>query len=116
MAVEANVFPLIGSAPCIPVPPKTLKLPLQLSSMAGKTYRDSHGYLRFRDSGRLVHRWAAEKKLGRKLSSGEVVHHSNRIKTDNRRRNLIVFSSQKEHRAQHIKQSWERPRYGRSRR
>jgi len=83
--------------------------------MSKKTYRDSRGYLRFKDSGRLVHRWAAERKLGRRLLPGEVVHHNNRIKSDNRRGNLVVFKSQKEHLARHIKQSWERPRYGRRR-
>ncbi|MFX1367262.1 MAG: HNH endonuclease [Promethearchaeota archaeon] len=83
--------------------------------MTKKTYRDSRGYLRFRDSGRLVHRWAAEKKMRRKLHPGEVVHHSNQIKTDNRRSNLIVLNSRKEHLARHIKQSWENPRYGRRR-
>ena len=73
--------------------------------MGRKTYRDSNGYLRFVDSGNLVHRWAAAKKLGRRLRSGEVVHHSNRIKMDNRMKNLRVFSSQKEHRAHHIQKA-----------
>ncbi|MFX0046433.1 MAG: HNH endonuclease [Candidatus Hermodarchaeota archaeon] len=75
--------------------------------MVRKTYRDARGYLRFKDSGRLVHRWAAEKSLGRKLLPGEVVHHKNSFKTDNRRSNLLVFRSSSEHRIHHMKKAWE---------
>ncbi len=32
-----------------------------------KTYLDKRGYKRFKDSNTSVHRWVAEKKLGRKL-------------------------------------------------
>ena len=35
--------------------------------------------------------------LGRKLQPGEVVHHKNCDKTDNRRKNLWVFESQEKH-------------------
>lgn len=82
--------------------------------MGRKTYRDTHGYLRFIDSGRLVHRWATEKKLKRKLRTNEVVHHNNRIKTDNRAGNLKVFDSNLQHRAHHAKKAWERVRRPRS--
>ncbi|MGY5865858.1 MAG: HNH endonuclease [Candidatus Thorarchaeota archaeon] len=78
--------------------------------MSKKTYRDVQGYLRFIDSGKLVHRWKAEKKLGRKLRPGEVVHHQNKIKVDNRYGNLSVFRSRKAHRAHHIKKAWTRTR------
>ncbi|MFW9976374.1 MAG: HNH endonuclease [Candidatus Thorarchaeota archaeon] len=78
--------------------------------MARKTYRDAQGYLRFIDSGKLVHRWTAERKLGRKLQPGEVVHHQNAIKTDNRYGNLRVFNSRKAHHAYHIKSAWTRSR------
>ena len=47
--------------------------------MARKTYRDAQGYLRFINSGKLVHRWKSEKQLGRRLAPGEVVHHQNKI-------------------------------------
>ena len=78
--------------------------------MVRKTFRDAQGYLRFIDSRKLVHRWKAEKKLGRRLQSGEVVHHQNKIKTDNRYGNLQVFNSRKAHQAHHIKKAWERTR------
>ena len=62
-----------------------------------RTYTDSNGYSRFKDSGKTVHRSVAELKLGRKLKSGEVVHHKNRNKQDNSYKNLAVLPSQKRH-------------------
>ncbi|MBM3328144.1 MAG: HNH endonuclease [Calditrichaeota bacterium] len=62
-----------------------------------KTYINSRGYRRFKDSGKPVHRWVAEKKLGRRLRKGEVVHHKDRNKSNNSPWNLWVFRSQKEH-------------------
>ncbi len=66
-----------------------------------QTYIDERGYRRFSDSGKLVHRWVAEKQLGRKLETEEVVHHNNRNKSDNRAQNLTVFANQDEHQAEH---------------
>ncbi|MHA1390489.1 MAG: HNH endonuclease [Candidatus Thorarchaeota archaeon] len=60
-----------------------------------KTFTDKKGYRRFGNSGKLVHRWVAGAK------PGQVVHHKNRRKSDNRPSNLRVFSSQKEHHATH---------------
>ena len=61
------------------------------------------GYKHFANSGIPVHRYVAERKLGRPLKDGEVVHHINRDKTDNRRSNLWVFKSQKQHHTTHKK-------------
>ena len=61
------------------------------------------GYKHFANSGIAVHRYVAEKMLRRKLKAGEVVHHKNRDKTDNRRKNLWVFKTQKQHHATHKK-------------
>ena len=47
-------------------------------------------------NGRHEHRVVMENKLGRKLIKGEVVHHINGIKSDNRIENLIVIT-QSEH-------------------
>ena len=67
------------------------------------TYTDENGYKRFSDSDKSVHRHVAERKLGRPLRSGEVVHHINRDKQDNRRDNLWVFPDQDKHEKAHRK-------------
>lgn len=69
---------------------------------SSRYYLDENGYLRFRDSGKLVHRWVAEKKLGRKLKAKEVVHHINGVKTDNSPENLQVFPNQEMHEQAHF--------------
>lgn len=50
----------------------------------------SHGYVR-------EHRVVAEMILGRLLLPGEVVHHKNRVRDDNRPENLEVFSNNGDH-------------------
>ena len=69
----------------------------------GNTYIDKKGSKLYRDSNILVHRYVAKRKLGRNLRPGEVVHHKNRNKRDNRRKNLLVFKAQQDHYKSHKK-------------
>jgi len=62
-----------------------------------KTYVTKKGYSRFKDSGTYVHRWAEEKKLGRKLKPGEVVHHIDGNPLNNSPNNLKVYKNQSQH-------------------
>jgi endogenous inhibitor of DNA gyrase (YacG/DUF329 family) len=61
----------------------------QYGSGQGKTYKKIHG--------RHEHRTAAEKKIGRKLKRGEVVHHLDSDRQNNEPDNLIVFNNQADH-------------------
>ena len=63
-------------------------------SLPSKYYIDEFGYYRFSNSGKLVHRYIASKKLGRRLKGSEVVHHKDRNKLNNSPENLYVCSRQ----------------------
>ena len=62
-----------------------------------KTYVTKKGYRRFKSSGTYVHRWIEERKLGRKLRSGEVVHHIDGNLLNNSPNNLKVYKNQSQH-------------------
>jgi hypothetical protein len=70
---------------------------------ARKTFVNNNGYRVFKDSGTPLHRYVAEKKLGRPLKAGEVVHHKDRNKLNNSQNNLQVCSSQNAHWNMHKK-------------
>jgi hypothetical protein len=64
---------------------------------SAKTYKDENGYVRFKDTDIPLHRYVAEKKLGRPLRPHEVVHHKDRNKSNNSMDNLWVFPDQEAH-------------------
>lgn len=78
----------------------------------GGETKTSHGYILIRvDGNRSVnstgymykHRYLMEKHLGRKLNKGEIVHHINHNKLDNRIDNLMLCQGNKEHLYNHCK-------------
>ena len=71
--------------------------------MSKKTYIDDKGYARFKDSGKLVHRWVASKKVGGQLYPGRVVHHRDGNKRNNSPSNLQVMS-RRDHSSLHARE------------
>ena len=67
----------------------------------GATRIHSDGYVQRKVNGRweYEHRLVAVRTLGRPLKRGEVVHHRNRRRTDNRPENLVVHASTSAHNA-----------------
>ncbi len=62
-----------------------------------RIFRNKKGDKRFGDAGKSEHRQVAEKKMGRRLRRGEVVHYKKRNKGDKRRKKLSMFRSKKQH-------------------
>jgi len=60
-------------------------------TMGRKTYIDKKGYPRYSDTGELVHRKVAAKKVGGKIYRDRVVHHRDGNKKNFRRGNLQVM-------------------------
>ncbi len=68
---------------------------------SGNWYRKVHGV--------HEHRTVAEKKIGRKLRSGEIVHHKDHDKRNNDPKNLEVMT-QAEHARLHFLEYWQQQR------
>ncbi len=67
-----------------------------------KTYINKYGYRCFKDSNILVHRWVMSKHLHRKLFVGEIIHHIDGNKINNKINNLQLFTTQQEHTQHHL--------------
>jgi hypothetical protein len=71
----------------------------------GGRYIRRDGYVEIRVDGveRLEHNYLMEKKMGRELKRGELVHHMNGIRTDNRMENLKLMTISEHMRIHHPK-------------
>ena len=67
----------------------------RLNSGEGRTYTKEYG--------RHAHRVVMERKLGRKLKPGEIVHHIDGDKRNNDPENLMLFPSPAEHARYHMR-------------
>ena len=76
-------------------------------SLPATPYQAKNGYMVMNTKAlgkpTYVHRWIAEKCLGRPLPEGALVHHVNYDKTDNRRCNLVVCPDDAYHQLLHTR-------------
>ena len=71
----------------------------------GKYVDPSNGYVKAWVASRrrtYEHRVVMERIIGRPLNPGEVVHHINRDRMDNRPENLMLFASNSDHKRHHL--------------
>ncbi|RTL03803.1 HNH endonuclease [Candidatus Dependentiae bacterium] len=92
---------------------------LYKNKQGGRTLKKTTGYYvltRWPNTNKSEHVYLAEKHiLKRKLKKNEVVHHINKIRTDNRLENLQVMT-RSEHAALHAKENYtkrKKDKYGR---
>jgi len=52
------------------------------------------GYVIWKDSGKLVHRWVAEKKYGKEEIKGKHIHHIDGKKKNNDKSNLLLIDKE----------------------
>lgn len=68
---------------------------------AGYTVVRADGQEKTYDGFVYEHRLVAERKIGRPLKPGEVVHHIDHVRSNNDPNNLIIFASDEDHRRYH---------------